>query len=141
MARRLDFPSVSFDLPFAWTYGRRELTDRGGPMSPAEMLAAIGDPMRREIFERLTEGPVAVGELAGALPISRPAVSQHLAVLKHAGLVFERQQGTRRLYQVDPEGFAELRAYLDVFWDRSLASFRTAFPDADIRGGDADDDA
>ncbi|MEU2724114.1 ArsR/SmtB family transcription factor [Streptomyces smyrnaeus] len=110
-------------------------------MSAAEMLAAIGDPMRREIFERLAEGPIAVGELARTLPISRSAVSQHLAVLKHAGLVFERQQATRRLYQVDPEGFAELRAYLDVFWYRSLASFRAVFPDADISGTDADDNA
>ncbi|MFE0764044.1 ArsR/SmtB family transcription factor [Streptomyces smyrnaeus] len=110
-------------------------------MSAAEMLAAIGDPMRREIFERLAEGPIAVGELARTLPISRSAVSQHLAVLKHAGLVFERQQATRRLYQVDPEGLAELRAYLDVFWYRSLASFRAVFPDADISGTDADDNA
>ncbi|ONM50047.1 ArsR/SmtB family transcription factor [Nocardia donostiensis] len=110
-------------------------------MSAADMLAAIGDPMRREIFERLTAGPIAVGELARTLPISRPAVSQHLAVLKKTGLVFERQQATRRLYQVDPEGFAELRAYLDVFWDRSLASFRNAFPDTETRGDDTDDDA
>ena len=93
-------------------------------MSGAEMLAALGDPTRREIFERLTSGPLAVGELARTLPISRPSVSQHLAVLKQAGLVFERRQATRHFYQVDPKGFAELRAYLDVFWDRSLASFR-----------------
>lgn len=108
-------------------------------MGGAEMLAAIGDPMRREIFERLTDGPIAVGELARALPISRPAVSQHLAVLKQAGLVFERQQATRRLYQVDPDGFAELRAYLDVFWNRSLASFGAAFSESGSEAGDADD--
>jgi DNA-binding transcriptional ArsR family regulator len=87
------------------------------------MLTALGDPTRQAIFERLSHGPLAVGQLAGALPVSRPAVSQHLRVLKDVGLVFDRQEGTRRLYQVDPEGLAQLRAHLDSFWERSLAAF------------------
>ena len=88
------------------------------------MLTALGDPTRQAIFERLTDGPLAVGQLADVLPISRPAVSQHLRVLKEVGLVVDRQQGTRRLYQVDPEGLALLRAHLDSFWQRSLVAFR-----------------
>ncbi len=87
------------------------------------MLTALGDPTRQAIFERLSHGPMAVGQLAGALPVSRPAVSQHLRVLKDVGLVFDRQEGTRRLYQVDPDGLARLRAHLDAFWARSLAAF------------------
>jgi len=87
------------------------------------MLTALGDPTRQAIFERLSHGPLAVGQLAGALPVSRPAVSQHLKVLKDVGLVFDRQMGTRRLYQVDPDGLAQLRAHLDAFWARSLAAF------------------
>jgi DNA-binding transcriptional ArsR family regulator len=87
------------------------------------MLTALGDPTRQAIFERLSHGPLAVGQLAGALPVSRPAVSQHLRVLKDVGLVFDRQEGTRRLYQVDPEGLAQLRAHLDSYWERSLAAF------------------
>jgi DNA-binding transcriptional ArsR family regulator len=89
-------------------------------------LAALGDPTRREIFERLAERPRAVGELAGELPVSRPAVSQHLRVLKDAGLVTDRPAGNRRIYQVDPEGVAVLRAYLDRFWSQSLAAFKAA---------------
>ena len=88
------------------------------------MLTALGDPTRQAIFERLTDGPLAVGQLAGVLPISRPAVSQHLKVLKEVGLVTDRQEGTRRLYSVDPDGLAELRAHLDGFWERSLAAFQ-----------------
>jgi len=87
---------------------------------------ALGDPTRREIFERLADRPRAVGELAGELPVSRPAVSQHLRVLKEAGLVNDRHAGSRRIYQVDPTGVAALRAYLDSFWNRSLASFKDA---------------
>ncbi len=87
---------------------------------------ALGDPTRREIFERLSERPQAVGELAGQLPISRPAVSQHLRVLKGAGLVTDRPAGNRRIYQVDPAGVSELRAYLDQFWNRSLVAFKQA---------------
>jgi DNA-binding transcriptional ArsR family regulator len=88
------------------------------------MLTALGDPTRQAIFERLTDGPLAVGQLAEALPVSRPAVSQHLKVLKDVGLVTDRQDGARRLYSVDPDGLALLRAHLDSFWERSLAAFK-----------------
>ena len=89
-------------------------------------LTALGDPTRREIFERLAERPRAVGELARELPVSRPAVSQHLRVLKEAGLVIDRPAGARRIYQLDPDGVGELRAYLDQFWNRALAAYKTA---------------
>ena len=88
------------------------------------MLTALGDPTRQAILDRLSRGPLAVGELAEVLPVSRPAVSQHLKVLKDAGLVVSRQDGTRRLYQVDPEGIALLRRHLDGFWERSLAAYQ-----------------
>jgi DNA-binding transcriptional ArsR family regulator len=88
------------------------------------MLTALGDPTRQAIFDELSHGPRAVGQLAGVLPVSRPAVSQHLKVLKDVGLVFDRQEGTRRLYQVDPDGLALLRRHLDGFWERSLAAFK-----------------
>jgi DNA-binding transcriptional ArsR family regulator len=94
-------------------------------------LTALGDPTRRAIFERLAEGPCAVGELAGELPVSRPAVSQHLKVLKDAGLVIDRPAGTRRIYQLDPDGVGALRAYLDRFWNQSLAAFKTAVEQGD----------
>lgn len=89
-------------------------------------LAALGDPTRRAIFERLAQRPQAVGELAAELPVSRPAVSQHLKVLKQAGLVSDRQAGNRRIYQLDPHGLGALRAYLDQFWQRSMAAFKVA---------------
>jgi DNA-binding transcriptional ArsR family regulator len=89
-------------------------------------LAALADPTRRTIFERVAERPRAVGELAGDLPVSRPAVSQHLKVLKAAGLVSDRAAGTRRIYAVDPRGVGALRAYLEQFWTRSLADFKAA---------------
>jgi DNA-binding transcriptional ArsR family regulator len=89
-------------------------------------LAALADPTRRAIFERLADRPSAVGELAAQLPVSRPAVSQHLKVLKDAGLVIDRQAGTRRIYQLNPDGVGALRAYLDRFWNRSLAAFKAA---------------
>src|SRR3954454_13049559 len=89
-------------------------------------MDALGDPTRRAIFERLREGPRAVGELAATLPVSRPAVSQHLRVLKDAGLVLDRQEGTRRLYRLAPAGLEELRAYLGTFWDVALAEFKSA---------------
>ncbi|MEV6846454.1 metalloregulator ArsR/SmtB family transcription factor [Actinoplanes sp. NPDC051411] len=88
------------------------------------MLSALGDPTRQAILDKLTHGPLAVGQLADVLPVSRPAVSQHLKVLKEVGLVTDRQEGTRRLYQADPEALAVLRAYLDAFWERSLAAFQ-----------------
>jgi DNA-binding transcriptional ArsR family regulator len=92
----------------------------------ATAFDALGDRTRREIFERLGAGPRAVGELAHELPVSRPAVSQHLKVLKDAGLVTDRAEGNRRVYQIDPTGVSELRAYLEHFWDQSLASFKQA---------------
>ena len=84
----------------------------------------MGDPTRREIFERLVVEPLAVGEIARQLPVSRPAVSQHLKVLKDAGLVVDRQAGTRRIYRVDPDGIAAMRAELDRFWTQALANFK-----------------
>jgi DNA-binding transcriptional ArsR family regulator len=90
----------------------------------APAFAALGDPTRLAIFEHLVERPRAVGELAGVVPVSRPAVSQHLRVLKDAGLVVDRPVGTRRIYQVDPTGVAALREHLDRFWNRSLAAFK-----------------
>jgi DNA-binding transcriptional ArsR family regulator len=89
-------------------------------------LTALGDPTRRAIFERLAERPWAVGELARELPVSRPAVSQHLKVLKDAGLVIDRPAGARRIYQVDPDGVGALRAYVDQFWNRALAAYKEA---------------
>ena len=89
-------------------------------------LSALGDGTRRAIFERLAAGPHSVGELAAQLPVSRPAVSQHLKVLKEAGLVGDRADGTRRVYHVNPEGVAALRAYLDRFWNQALAGFKEA---------------
>jgi DNA-binding transcriptional ArsR family regulator len=87
---------------------------------------ALGDPTRRAIFERLAEGPRAVGELARELPVSRPAVSQHLKVLKDARLVVDRPAGNRRIYEVDPTGLGALRADLDRFWGRALANYKLA---------------
>src|SRR4051794_7636357 len=101
----------------------------------ADMMTALGDPTRRAVFARLSDGPRPVGELAAELPVSRPAVSQHLKVLKDVGLVVDRQAGTRRLYQVDPAGLAVLRSYLDQFWERSLAAFEAAANEAGGRGG------
>ena len=89
-------------------------------------FSALGDPTRRAIFERLAGGPRSVGDLAGELPVSRPAVSQHLKVLKEARLVSDQQVGTRRIYRVDPDGLEALRAYLDHFWDQALAGYRSA---------------
>jgi DNA-binding transcriptional ArsR family regulator len=87
-------------------------------------LKALGDPMRLEIFDRLTRKPMAVGEIARDLPITRPAVSQHLAVLKAAGLVIDRAEGARRVYRVDSAGLAVIRAWLDRFWDGALGAFK-----------------
>lgn len=84
---------------------------------------ALGDGTRRAIVDRLADGPLAVGELAASLPVSRPAVSQHLKVLRDAGLVTEHAQGTRRIYRLRPEAVAALRDQLDTFWSRALANF------------------
>jgi DNA-binding transcriptional ArsR family regulator len=89
-------------------------------------MSALGDATRRAIFELLAEGPRPVGEIAQQLPVTRPAVSQHLKVLKEAGLVIDRADGTRRLYQLNPEGVGALRAYFDRFWNRALAAFKEA---------------
>jgi DNA-binding transcriptional ArsR family regulator len=87
---------------------------------------ALGDATRRAIFERLVEGPQSVTELASELPVSRPAVSQHLKVLKDAGLVVDRQAGKHRIYRVNPDGLGALRTQLDVFWTKTLAAYKTA---------------
>ena len=95
-------------------------------MAYQSAMDALGDGTRRAIYERLREGPKAVGELASELPVSRPAVSQHLRVLKEAGLVSERKEGTKRIYRLDPSGLAEVRAYFDGFWTQALAAFKEA---------------
>ena len=87
-------------------------------------VAALGDDTRRAIFERLADGPFAVAEIARGFPVSRPAVSQHLRVLREAGLVTAVPDGTRRLYRIDPAGVEAARAYFDRFWDRALAAFK-----------------
>jgi DNA-binding transcriptional ArsR family regulator len=102
---------VSVALPFVQTY-------------QADGWTALGDPTRRAIFERLADQPRAVGDLASELPVSRPAVSQHLKVLKEAGLVLDRPVGTRRIYQLNPVGLDALRAELDRFWTQALANYK-----------------
>ena len=92
-------------------------------MAYDKALAAFADPTRRRVFERLKSGPKAVGVIARGMPVSRPAVSQHLKVLKEAGLVADRPEGTSRVYYIDPKGLGALRAWLDQFWDQALASF------------------
>ena len=89
-------------------------------------FAALAEPMRTAIVERLAERPMAVGELAALLPVSRPAVSQHLKILKQAKLVRDHAEGTRRIYAIDPAGLGQIRAWLDCFWDQSLAAFAAA---------------
>ena len=97
-----------------------------GTLKHTAMLSALADPTRRAIFERLARSPGAVGEVARELPVSRPAVSQHLKVLKSAGLVTDQAVGTRRVYSVDPAGLAAIRDYFDQFWQQSLARFAAA---------------
>ena len=92
----------------------------------ANGMDALGDPTRRAIFERLAQGPTAVSEIAQALPVSRPAVSQHLKVLTQAGLVTHRKEGTKRLYQLDPNGIHALITYFDRFWTQALGCFKAA---------------
>jgi DNA-binding transcriptional ArsR family regulator len=94
-------------------------------------LDALGDGTRMAIFQRLAHGPMAVNELAGTLPVSRPAVSQHLRVLKDAGLVTDSKAGTRRMYQLDPEGVARLRAHFDQVWERALGAFQSTVASSD----------
>lgn len=92
----------------------------------ADGLTALSDPTRRAVFERLVDGPLAVAEIARGLPVSRPAVSQHLRVLKQAGLVRDERAGTRRMYRVDPDGVDRMRRYFDQFWSRALDAFKRA---------------
>jgi DNA-binding transcriptional ArsR family regulator len=103
-------------------------------MAYSNAFAALADPTRRQVFERLAGGPKPVGELARGLPVSRPAVSQHLKVLKEAGLVRDEAQGARRIYQIDPEGLGALRAWLDRFWTDALDAFKAEVE----RSGDKD---
>jgi len=102
-------------------------------MAYADALECLSDPTRRRVFERLRSGPQSVGTLARGLPVSRPAVSQHLRALKAAGLVADKPEGTRRIYYIDPHGLGELRRWLDGFWDEALVAFKaeveTATPD------------
>ena len=92
-----------------------------------EALTTLADPTRRLIFERLAAGPQSVGALAKDLPVSRPAVSQHLAVLKSAGLVTDRAEGARRIYRIDPHGLAAIRIWLDQFWSTTLQNYADEF--------------
>ena len=93
-------------------------------MTYGNTLQCLSDPTRREVFERLRTGPQSVGALARGLPVSRPAVSQHLKALKEAGLVAQRAEGARRVYYIDPHGLGELRRWLDQFWTEALRSFK-----------------
>jgi DNA-binding transcriptional ArsR family regulator len=107
---------ISGSLPFVSTY----------QSAGVRALEALGDPTRRAIFELLVGRPQPVRELADALPVSRPAVSQHLKMLKQSGLVVDRAVGTRRIYRVDPSGVAAMREYLDQMWDTALAAYAAA---------------
>jgi DNA-binding transcriptional ArsR family regulator len=93
-------------------------------MPYGNVLQCLSDPTRRRVFERLRSGPQSVGVLAKGLPVSRPAVSQHLKVLKEAGLVVDRSEGARRVYYIDPDGLGELRRWIDQFWDDALQAFK-----------------
>jgi len=95
-------------------------------MAYGKALRCLSDPTRRRVFERLRAGPQSVGVLARGLPVSRPAVSQHLKALKSAGLVNDRPEGTRRVYYIDPDGLGELRRWLDQFWDDALRALKHA---------------
>ena len=109
--RGLTILSVSYNLRFVETYG-------------SAGIAALGDPTRRAIFESLARRPKAVGELAAELPVSRPAVSQHLRVLKEAGLVTDRADGTRRIYQIHQQGVQAIHGYLDQMWGQAMTAFQ-----------------
>lgn len=104
-------------------------------MAYSNAFVALADPTRREVFERLAQGPRSVGEIAEGLPVSRPAVSQHLKVLKAAGLVSDRPEGARRVYQIDPKGLGQIRAWLDRFWDEALEAFK-----AEVERDDEEDE-
>jgi DNA-binding transcriptional ArsR family regulator len=93
-------------------------------MAYQEAFVALADPTRRHVFEQLRRGPKSVGKIAAQMPVSRPAVSQHLAVLKKAGLVGDRPEGTRRVYYIDPHGLAGIQIWLDQFWEDALSAFQ-----------------
>jgi DNA-binding transcriptional ArsR family regulator len=93
-------------------------------MAYGKALAALADPSRREVFQRLKSGPRSVAAIASGMPVSRPAVSQHLKILKEAGLVADHSEGTRRIYYIHPQGLAQLRQWLDQFWDQALGNFQ-----------------
>jgi DNA-binding transcriptional ArsR family regulator len=99
-----------------------------------QAFSALADPTRRAILERLSAGPKPVGEIARGMPVSRPAVSQHLKVLKSAGLVRDHAEGTRRVYEIDPAGLGEIRAWLDGFWDEALLAFKQEAERAENEG-------
>lgn len=101
-------------------------------MAYQSAFLALADPTRRQVFERLRDGPKPVGIIAAQMPVSRPAVSQHLGVLKKAGLVADRAEGTRRVYYIDPHGLASIRIWLDQFWDEALTAFK-----AEVEKGDS----
>ena len=103
-------------------------------------MSALADPTRRRVFERLASGPAAVGEIAAGLPVSRPAVSQHLKALKQAGLVTDRPDGTRRVYQIDPAGLGAIRAWLDQFWAIALDAFKAEIERTDKVEGERSKD-
>lgn len=104
-------------------------------MSYQNAFAALGDPTRRSVFERLAHGPRSVGEIAKGLPVSRPAVSQHLKVLKEAGLVTDQADGTRRVYRIDPKGLGQIRAWFDQFWETALLAFQVEVERGDPETG------
>ena len=102
-------------------------------MAYQSALLALSDPTRREVFEQLRHGPKSVGKIAEQMPVSRPAVSQHLSVLKKAGLVGDRAAGTRRVYYIDPHGLAAIRTWLDKFWDDALLAFKSELEQGEPR--------
>jgi DNA-binding transcriptional ArsR family regulator len=104
-------------------------------MAYAITLTALADPTRRAVFESLRNGPAAVGAIAAGLPVSRPAVSQHLKALKQAGLVADRAEGARRLYYIDPDGLGALRRWIDQFWTDALEAFKHEVERADLPEG------
>lgn len=105
-------------------------------MAYGSAMHALSDPTRRRVIERLRNGGKPVGEIARGLPVSRPAVSQHLKVLKEAGLVREERDGTRHIYEIDPKGLSQLRAWLDQFWDHTLEAFKAEVEKDNPKDGD-----
>jgi len=102
-------------------------------MAYESAFLALADPTRRRVFEELRRGPRSVGRIAARMPVSRPAVSQHLGVLKKAGLVIDRAEGTRRVYTIDPRGLAAIRIWLDQFWDEALEAFQSELGKEDAK--------